>query len=126
MAQKLTRKAIADFVLWTSSRWNTWKKGDVVKIAYEMMTPEGHWRAVWPENANPGAELRANHRPASGWEQRITEMHFHCGVFSDQSITHASGIAFSDYLVDAVTRTIRRGTMSDSGVFTEHSRIEFE
>lgn len=123
---KLTRRAIAEFIRWSRSRYNDHKKTEVVDLAYRMLRDGGRWQLrlvhAPPSDAEwrPGPPLRNPKAQAKGlfwaevWETTMI-------VPQTSRSTVLSGGA---YRVDGAEHTLSRGRVLE-GVFVAEETLTF-
>lgn len=125
-AVKLTRRAIAEFIRWSRSRYNDHKKTEVVDLAYRMLRDGGRWQLrlvreppsgeVW----RPGPPLRHPKARAKGlswvevWETAVVR----------QQTVRSTVLSGGAYRVDGAAHTLSRGRVLE-GVFVAEETLTF-
>lgn len=118
-AVKLTRRAIAEFIRWSRSRYNDYKKTEVVDLAYRMLRDGGRWQlhlsrqppsdAVW----RPGPPLC--HPKGLSWvEVWETE------VVRQQTV-RSTVLSGGAYRIDGAAHTLSRGRVTEEGFVAEET-----
>jgi len=120
---KLTKSSLNKYIKWTTSRYNSLRKVDVVKEAYEILKNGGVWNLSWKDPESLEGKTWRGVESLGGKERveilRETSV-YHAGTFCEGSL-----MSGSHYYVDGKKKTLSIGWCDDYENFREDERIEF-
>ncbi len=122
--KKLTKKAISDFLRWTSSRYNICTKKHAVDEIYKAFTQGEYNHIAWKDDYELSKIKYRDAEPLNGREriEIIETMRLYkAGSYCPGS----SMCGGADHLVDIVTRTIQRGIGDNWLDFKTEAEISF-